>query len=169
MAFDWACKVAAVLLGTILLVAIFTGAENFWIITLPAAETTIDKIFQWVVAISFGLVLIVLTCRAALVAMNPRAKKQNGLWYVPAVWVVVSIALPALNSTSAWGNVDLYSILAVTILVSIRLSISELPMDWIDISLKDGAKVNWTGLTHDQSQQAQKELAAAMSEPVTQL
>jgi hypothetical protein len=168
VAFDWACKVAAVALAYILLLAIIFGGANFWSITLPAAKTTIEKIFQWFLACVFGLGLVVMTCQSIYLAWRPRANFDGGLFYAVAIAFVVGIASSEPYPTGGPENWILFLFWAAGIVVSIRLIIDELPIDSIEISLKDGAIISWTGLTDGASQSAQNDLIDALSETAAQ-
>jgi hypothetical protein len=167
VAFDWACKVAAVVLAYIPLLAIIFGGANFWSITLPAAETTIEKIFQWFLACAFGLALIVMTCRAIYLAWRPRDEIDSGVFYAMAIAFVVGIASSEPVSSGGFESWIIFLFWTTGIVVSIRLIISELPIDSIKISLKNGAMISWTGLTDGASQSAQNDLINTMSEPKT--
>jgi hypothetical protein len=176
VAFDWACKVAAVGLAFVLLSAGLSviASSASWKGDTPA--TLWKSILGNGLSFLFAFFVIGGTCRAIYFIWRSRADlvdedNETHTGWVYVLFICFTAVLPFSLSASNWSDAPNYLPIAVTVAVvtaSIRLTLSPLPIETIEIRLKDGAATNWTGLTEDQSTRAQKELAAAMSETEAQ-
>jgi hypothetical protein len=179
VAFDWACKVAAIFLAFILFAASISFYNNY-LVEIANKERGDSPIWLEILGYGLGGVMVLAwffgTCRAIYFLWLSRADAElgdheGGSGWIYAIAIFFVAVLPFSSTGGVWEDTPSYVSIGVgltVIVASIRLIFSPLPLDSIELYLKDRATIKWIGLTAYQSWAAKKELTNAMSEVKTQ-